>query len=186
MNTLSVIRNGLILLLCLPLFSWAGDGTRYRIGPGDVLDISVWKTPDLTREVTVMPDGMIRFPLAGELIAGGLSVEELTASLESRLMEFVSDPIINVSIRQINSSMVYVTGKVNNPGRFLLKDRLTVLQVLSLAGGLTPFARSKKIRIIRKAQGGSRMLPFNFKAVSRGEKLEQNIILEQGDVIVVN
>ncbi|MFH2093440.1 MAG: polysaccharide biosynthesis/export family protein [Pseudomonadota bacterium] len=157
----------------------------YLIGPGDVLDISVWKNEDLTRQLKVLPDGMIYFPLAGEIKVEALSVEEFRMLLISKLEKYVPDPVLTVSVNQTNSMMIYVIGKVNSPGRFMIQENIDVLQALSLAGGLNPFAKEKEIRIFRKVNDETILLNFNYKEVAEGDHLEQNIQLNRGDVIVV-
>ncbi|MCM2285978.1 MAG: polysaccharide export protein [Desulfobacula sp.] len=171
--------------LVLPATGFSAEDEPYRIGPGDVLNISVWKNEDLTRQLSVLPDGMIHIPLAGELKAEGLSVEELKALLISRLEKYMPDPVLTVSITQTNSMMVYVIGKVNNPGRFMVQENIDVLQALALAGGLNPFAKDKEIRIFRKSPDKTDIFMFDYTRVSEGDRLEQNIRLERGDVIVV-
>ena len=163
-----------------------GTAAPYEIGPGDVLILSVWKNQDLSRQITVEPDGAIHIPLAGKLRASGHTVPELEALIRNKLATFIQDPELSISIHQVNSLVVYVTGKVQRPGRFLLHDNLNVLQVLAMAGGVTPFAKSKTIGIHRKETEGPRIYTFNYKAVSTGQQLNQNIRLKRGDVIVVN
>ncbi len=157
----------------------------YKIGPGDVLDISVWKNPDLTKQTVVLPDGTIHFPLVKEIMAKGLSVQELENQIIEKLEKYVPKPVLTISIVQVNTMVLYVTGKVHKPGRFVMHTRIDVLQALSLAGGLNPFAKEKQIGIFRKADGHTTIYTFNYKEVSQGENLEQNIMLEPGDVIVV-
>ena len=158
----------------------------YTIGAGDILTVSVWQNPDLTRQVAVQPDGVIHVPLAGAVAAGGRTVAELETRLKQRLETYIPDPVLNVSVSQVNSLVIFVTGKVNNPGQFSVSSRICVLKALSLAGGLTPFAKSKEISIFRKADGTTRVFHFNYKAVARGENIQQHIILKRGDVVVVN
>ncbi|MBF0232664.1 MAG: polysaccharide biosynthesis/export family protein [Desulfamplus sp.] len=157
----------------------------YRIGTGDILDISVWKDPALTKQMIVLPDGKIHFPLVGEIKAEGRSVTQLKDELESKIRVYMPDPVISVSITQVNSMLLYVIGKVNRPGHFMLSSRINVLQALSMAGGLNPFADEKKIRIYRQKGEQTIQFPFNYKDVVDGEHLEQNIALQRGDVIVV-
>ncbi len=158
----------------------------YRIGRGDALSISVWKDESLTQQVVVLPDGTISFPLIGELRADGRTVAELKTELTGRLSRYIPDPTLSVQVMHVNSQVVYVIGKVNGPGRFPLEGRLNVLQALALAGGLNPFAKSGRIRIFRENGQGTRMLLFDYDAVAKGERPEQNIQLERGDVIVVH
>ena len=157
----------------------------YRIGTGDVLDISVWKDVALTKQVTVLPDGSIHFPLVGEIKALGMTVSELKQTLEKRIERYVPDPVLSVGILQVNSMLIYVIGKVNNPGRFVLNANINVLQALAMAGGLNPFAKEKQVRIFRENNGATDQYDFNFDEVQEGESLEQNITLRRGDIIVV-
>jgi polysaccharide export outer membrane protein len=157
----------------------------YIVGPGDVLDIAVWKEEALTKLLTVLPDGKISFPLIGEVVAGGKTVEELKKEMETRLVKFVPDPVLSVGINQVNSMLVYVIGRVNNPGRFVLNANINILQVLSMAGGLNSFAKRSEIRMFREKDGNTEIREFDYDAVSAGKNLEQNIYLMRGDVIVV-
>lgn len=180
----------LLLLMVLVVFSSGGvaastDKAEYRIGTGDVLAISVWKDEALTRQVVVLPDGTISFPLIGQVRAEGKPLEELRKVIIKRLAKFVPDPIISMEVAQVNSLMVYVIGKVNRPGRFELMDNINVLQALALAGGLNPYAKSGKIKILRENGRKTEILRFDYDAVAKGKALEQNVSLERGDVIVV-
>ena len=160
-------------------------GQDYIIGPGDVLEISVWKEEALTKLVTVLPDGKIAFPLIGEAVADGWTVAQLKKEIESRLARFVPDPVLSISVYQMNSLMVYVVGKVNRPGRFELNTNIDVLQALSLAGGLNSFAKRGQIKVFRKKDGKTKIFDFDYDDVTEGKKLEQNIQLVRGDVVVV-
>jgi polysaccharide export outer membrane protein len=158
---------------------------NYKIGPGDVLHISVWKNEDLTRQVVVLPDGQIHFPLVKELTAAGKSVKALEKMMVEKLVAYVPEPDLSINVTQVNSMMIYVIGKVNSPGRFAMNTRIDVLQALAVAGGLNPFAKEKVIGVFRKIDGKTEIFNFNYKEVSEGDNLEQNIMLERGDVIVV-
>jgi polysaccharide export outer membrane protein len=165
---------------------WASSGQEgYRIGAGDVLAISVWKAEALTRQVEVLPDGTISFPLIGQVEAEGKRLEELKQTINERLVKFVPDPILSLEVVRVNSLMVYVLGKVNRPGRFELTDNINVLQALALAGGLNPYAKSSQVKVFRKLEEGTQIFEFDYDAVSKGKRLEQNISLVRGDVIVV-
>lgn len=164
---------------------YANPPAPYTIAAGDVLEINVWKNQDLTRQQLVFPDGSIQYPLIGEIPVAGLTVSMLAADLKAKLVDFVHEPEVTVSVSQANSMMVYVLGKVTKPGGFRIHTRVDVLQALCLAGGLTPFAREKEIRIFRKTGGDTRILNFNYQAVADGKDLEQNILLQRGDVVVV-
>jgi polysaccharide biosynthesis/export protein len=157
----------------------------YIIGPGDVLQISVWNNEALTRPVTVLPDGKIHFPLIGEMAAGGKTVGALKGEMEKKITTFVEDPNLSVMVAQVNSLLIYVIGKVNQPGRFPLNTNVNVLQALSMAGGLNAFAKKDKIRVFREIEGKTRILSFEYDNVAEGRNLEQNIRLERGDVVVV-
>jgi len=157
----------------------------YVIGPGDVLDISVWKEQALTKQVTVLPDGKISFPLIGTTTAGGKTLDQLSKELEKKLARFVPDLNLSVLVAQVNSMMVYVIGRVNRPGRFILNTNIDVMQALAMAGGLNPFAEQGNVKIFREAQGGKKIFDFDYDDVAKGKKLEQNIMLQRGDMIVV-
>ena len=159
---------------------------EYRIGPGDVLNIEVWKDAALSRQVTVLPDGKISFPLIGELTAGDRTVAELKKEIESKISRFVPDSPLTVEVRQVNSLHVYVLGRVNAPGRFILTSNVTVLQALAIAGGPNAFANRSKIRIFREKGGKTTMSPpFDYDEVTAGRNIETNVLLERGDVIHV-
>ena len=160
----------------------AGD---YLIGPGDILEISVWKEADLTKLVTVLPDGKIAFPLIGQIDAEGLTLGQLKEKIEKKIERFVPNPNLSVAVQQINSLHIYVVGKVLNPGRFELNTNVNVLQALAMAGGLNPFAKGGKIKIFRQNDGRDLIFDFDYDVVSKGQDLEQNIRLIRGDVIVV-
>jgi polysaccharide export outer membrane protein len=157
----------------------------YVIGPGDVLDISVWKEQALTKMVTVLPDGKISFPLIGEIRAGGKTLSQLSKELEKRLTRFVPDLSLSVLVHQVNSMVVYVIGRVNKPGRFVLNANIDVMQALAMAGGLTPFAEQGNVKIFRETKGRKRIFRFDYDDVAKGVRLEQNIKLKRGDLIVV-
>jgi polysaccharide biosynthesis/export protein len=165
---------------------WAADNPPdYTVGPGDVLDISVWKDEALTKSLVVLPDGKISFPLIGEFSVGGKTVSQIKGEIEAKIIRYVPNVVLSVDVRQINSMVVYVIGKVNNPGRFVMNGNLNVLQALASAGGLNPFAKKDKIKIFH--QDGERTVihPFDYEEVAAGANLGQNISLKRGDVIVV-
>ena len=157
----------------------------YVIGPGDVLDISVWKEEALTKLVTVLPDGKISFPLVGPIRAGGKTLDQFSKELEKKLSRFVPDLNLSVLVHEVNSMLVYIIGRVNNPGRFVLNSNIDVMQALAMAGGLTPFAEQGNVKIFREAPGGKKIFEFDYDDVAEGKKLEQNIMLQRGDLIVV-
>lgn len=156
----------------------------YRIGSGDVLDISVWKEEGLMKDVLVRPDGGISFPLIGDLHAAGKTVDEVTDEIIQKLSNYLSDPVVTVAFKQINHK-VLVLGKVNKPGEYLALGKVDVMQALAMAGGLTPFADEDDIIIIHHQNDKTISLSFDYNAVSKGEDLQQNITLERGDVVIV-
>jgi polysaccharide export outer membrane protein len=156
----------------------------YRLGPEDVLEISVWREDGLKKEVLVRPDGGISFPLVGELHARDKTVSELRDELAKRLEKFMPDPTVSVAVMKV-ANRIYVIGRVNKPGDFPVGRDVDVLQALSLAGGLTPFANENSIKVMRRENGKQVTLPFQYGRVTRGERLEQNVILQRGDVVVV-
>jgi polysaccharide export outer membrane protein len=165
--------------------SSAGAGGNYVIGPGDVLDISVWDNTALAKTVVVLPDGNISFPLIGEVRAGGKTVAQLKQEMEQRLSRYVTDMVLTVEVKQCNSMIVYVIGRVNNPGRFAFNSRINVLQALAMAGGLNPFAVKDDIKIFRYEGQKTEIFPFRYGEVAGGKHLDENIWLKQGDLILV-
>jgi polysaccharide export outer membrane protein len=163
----------------------AAADPAYVIGPEDMLDISVWKEPDVSRVVPVRPDGRISLPLIHDVEAAGMSPQQLGASVAERLRKYLNDPQVTVIVTAINSQRVFVVGEVLRAGAFPLLPRMTVLQALSSAGGFTTFADVKKIRVVRSRHGKQVELPFNYRDVLKGDKPDQNIKLEPGDTIVV-
>jgi polysaccharide biosynthesis/export protein len=160
------------------------DGS-YLLGPEDMVKISVWKDEHLTQEVVVRPDGMISFPLVGDVHAAGRTVEDVRLELVKRLNKFVPNPHVAVLATKILSYKIYVTGRVNKPGEFLVGHYTDVLQALSLAGGLTPFAAENDIKVMRREQGEQKVFRFRYGDIRNGRDLEQNILLQRGDVVVV-
>jgi polysaccharide export outer membrane protein len=158
----------------------------YTVKAGDTLLVSVWKEPDLQGPVLVRPDGMFSFPLAGQLDARNKTVAELQTELTAKLKKFISDPVVTVSIQEIKGNKVYVIGQVQKPGDFVVNPRVDVMQALSMAGGTTPFAALGDIMILRRTDTGQQQaLPFKYTDVIRGHNLQQNIMLQAGDVVVV-
>ncbi len=157
----------------------------YKLRPGDLLTVSVWKETDLQGEVLIRPDGGITFALAGELQAAGNTVAELTAMLETRIHKYIPDAVVTVAVKAIGGNKVYVIGKVNRPGDFPLIGPTDVMQALTLAGGATPFANTNGIRILRRNGNRQTSISFRYGDIARGRKLEQNILLMNGDTVVV-
>ena len=149
---------------------------------GDVLRINVWKEPDLTLDATVRLDGMITIPLLGDVPAAGRVPSQLAGNLVSELDRFVEKPRVTVSVAQATSARIYVVGQMVRPGEFPLTGRMTVLKALALAGGFKEFARPDSIVVVREDQT---VLPFNYKRVTDGKDMSQNVVLAAGDTIVV-
>ena len=157
----------------------------YVIGPGDVLNISVWKEEGMQLEVLVKPDGGITFPLAGDINASGMTTMELTQELVKKLKRYIPNPNVTVSVLKAVSNKVFVIGQVNRPGEFKATGYMDVLQALTMAGGLTPYADSDDIKIIRRTKEGNKVMEFDYDDVASGERLDMNIILQAGDTVVV-
>jgi len=183
--TAAVQALALAAALSLGSVAAAQDDDGYKLAPEDVLEISVWKEEGLQREVLVRPDGKLSFPLVGALDASGKTAEQLQEEIARRLEKYIPDPVVTVSVLQVAGNKIYVIGKVNQPGMYPVGRPTDVMQALSLAGGLTPFADEDEIRILRRVDGRQTVLPFNYAAVAKGEALDQNIVLEPGDVVVV-
>lgn len=161
------------------------SGGDYLIGPEDTLEIDVWKEKDLQKEVLVRPDGWITFPLVGNIEAKGKTAQQLQDEITEWLRQYIPNPVVTVSVQKIASYKIYVIGRVNKPGDYVVGHYIDVLQALTLAGGLTPFAEEKKIKVVRKKNGKETILPFDYSAVKKGKRMEQNINLMSGDVIIV-
>jgi len=161
------------------------NDSEYKIGPQDILRIDVWKEPEVSRAVPVRPDGKISLPLLNDVQAVGLTPMQLAGVIANGLKKYMNDPQVTVSVSEINSRRIYVTGEVTHAGAFQLLPNMTVLQALSSSGGFTQFAKLKSIYVLRTEDGKQVKLPFNYKEVVNGKKSEQNILLQSGDVIVV-
>jgi len=179
----------LITFLCglvsLPSVANESPADAYQIQPGDVLEISVWKEETMMRQVLVRPDGGLSYPLVGELQAAGKSVGELQALVTERLTRYIPDPVVTVSTQQLSGNKVYVVGRVQRPGEFVANRYMDVVQALSVAGGMTPYAASNKIKVLRRENGQLKAIPFRYGDIEKGENLQQNIILQSGDVVLV-
>ena len=177
-----------IIVFSLLLFPGAvvAQERPYLLNPGDVLQVSVWKEAELQRDVLVLPDGTISFPLAGHVMAAGRSAKEVQDELAGLIKKYIPDPAINVSVKAVSGYKVYVIGQVNRPGEFLPGRRVDVMQALSSAGGLTSFADDDDITVLRRNGDKQIALHFNYSAVKNGKNLEQNVILHAGDVVVVS
>jgi polysaccharide export outer membrane protein len=162
------------------------NDTTYKIGPQDIVRIDVWKEPEISRSgLPVRPDGKISLPLLNDVQATGLSPSELSNVISEGLKKYMNNPQVTVTVLEINSKRVYVTGEVKRPGEFPLLPNMTILQALTHSGGFTPFARTKGIYVLRNEGGKQVKYPFNYKEVIKGNHPEQNVELQPGDLIVV-
>ena len=161
------------------------ESPAYRIGSNDILNIHVWQEPELTRDVTVTPDGRITFPLIGNVIAQGRTVTELKVIITNKLKKYVTAPEVTVIVNESRSMTIYTIGKINAPGPYPLAPNMTVLQALSTAGGFTEWADTKNILIVRREGKKEVQLRFNHKEFISGKRLEQNIVLKPNDTIIV-
>jgi polysaccharide export outer membrane protein len=159
--------------------------TEYLIGPEDVLEISVWKEEGLEREVLVRPDGKLSFPLAGDVQAAGRTPEKVQAEITERIKRYIPDPVVTVTVKTIGGNKIYVIGEVKNPGSYVIGRYVDVIQALTLAGGLTPFASENSIKVLRREGTKEIVVSFEYAEVKKGRRLEQNIFLRGGDVVVV-
>lgn len=160
---------------------------EYRVNPGDVLSIYVWNEESLAREIVVLPDGNISFPLAGKIAAGGRTVADVEGLLTEALGKFLKDaPTVTVSPLQLLGNKIYVIGKVNRPGEYPINRPTDVMQALALSGGLNTFASEGNINVLRRDDNGEqRSTAFNYGDVKDGEALQTNILLQAGDIVVV-
>jgi polysaccharide export outer membrane protein len=157
----------------------------YPIGPGDVLEVSVWGHENLKREVLVPPDGVIAFPLVQEIDIRGMTVSKVRELITQKLAPFVPDATVTVILLASKSLSAYVIGKVNKAGQFPTNLDTTIMQALSMAGGFTPFASPDRIFILRQENGATKKITFDYNQIVNGKNLEQDVILQRGDVIVV-
>ena len=165
----------------------------FFLGPEDVLKVTVWKSPDLSGEVTIRPDGTITLPLIGDVPAAGLTANVLAKRISERLTEYVSSPIVTVQVKEVNSYFIYVMGEVIRPGKYPLKSYVNVMQGIALGGGFAPFANKNKIKVLRNVSTGAAgheekhqiEIPVHYDDILKGIAVPGNFILLSGDVIVV-
>lgn len=174
-----------ILTLCLFLSLAQAETNEYKINPGDILEISVWQEEDLQRELRVLPDGTISFPLVGIIKASEKSSRILQNEITTILSAFITEPIVSVFVKESAGNAVYVLGKVKAPGKFVMHQPMNVMQILSIAGGLTVFANANNILIFRRNKDSFNTFKFEYDEVKDGDELDKNIFLKGGDVIVV-
>jgi polysaccharide export outer membrane protein len=166
-------------------FAAAAVPDGYKLQPGDLLQVVVWKETDLQSEVLIRPDGGISFALAGDMQAAGLTTDQLRQELETRVRKLVPGAVVTVSVKAPNGNRVFVIGKVNRPGDFPLLRPIDVLQAISMAGGITPFASANSIRVLHRDGPRLVSIRFRYDEVTKGRHLEQNILLQSGDTVIV-
>ena len=167
--------------------------SEFSLGPEDVLRVMVWKSPDLSGEVTIRPDGTITLPLIGDVPAAGFTANVLAKRIAERLTEYISSPIVTVQVKEVNSYFIYVLGEVVKPGKYSLKSYANVMQGIALASGFAPFANKNKIKVLRNVNTGSEghekkrqiEIPVHYDDIMKGIAIPGNFILQSGDVIVV-
>ena len=159
-------------------------GPDYIIGADDMLHISVWKEPDLSEPLPVRPDGKISLPFLNDVVAAGLTPTQLADAITGRLKKYIADPRVTVVVTAMNSQKIYILGEVLHPGTSILQPNMTVLQALASAG-FTQFANTKGIYLLRNDNGKQQKIPVHYRALIKGESVDQNLILKPGDTIVV-
>jgi len=179
------------VFLAAPLLSFAEDQPKpiadalYKLSPGDVLEVSVWKEADLLKQVIIAPDGTISLPLVETIMAAGKTVTELKKIITEKLNSYIADPAVNVALIKNDGNIFFVIGKVNKPGPIVANRHIDVLQALSLAGGLTVFAKESSIYVQRRVGNEIKLFPFDYDDVLDGDNLNQNIVLQPGDTVTV-
>lgn len=176
---------GICMIFLLIINNAATADSLYTIGPGDTLEISVWRDESLQRELTVPPDGIISFPLIRDINVRGMTVSDLRSVVAKKLSDYIPDVTVTIILKSFGSLRAFVIGKVNSPGMYPIDLETNVMQLLSMAGGLNPYASENNIHILRQIKGSSVKIPFNYGDVLKGRNLNQNITLQRGDVIVV-
>ena len=185
-KALGLIAGSCLLFSSLVVLAAETDEDSYLINRGDILSISVWREEGLqAEEVLVRPDGYISFPLMGNMRVAGKTVPEVGEEMRQGLTKFIPDPVVHVAVKGLNGNLVYVIGKVARPGVFPMGTQVDVVQALSMAGGMTPYAAANKVRILRRSQGKQTAIPFSYGDIEKGTNLEQNVVLQPGDVVVV-
>ena len=165
---------------------WKDQAGDYRVGPEDVLDISVWKNADLSKVVIVRPDGKISLPLIGDLDAAGLTASQIKDEIVAKLKKYEETAVVSVIVQSVNSYRIFVVGEVKTPGPYLLKTKTSVLQAIALAGGFTQFASKNKIMLIRpRGNGTDDRIKLSFDDLVYGGDRQENLILKAGDTIFV-
>ena len=196
MKKLSVLLTSLLVIAVIGIGessgaekkTWSAKASSqdYQIGAGDILEITTWKEPDFTREeVLVRLDGKLTFPLLNDVQAAGLTTLDLKGIIENGLKDYVSNPVVTVNVRQPLSKRFYILGEVQRTGEYPLVKHLTVLQAFALAGGFTEWAAKDEIILLRNEDGKDKMYRIDYKDITKGKDLSQNIKLEPDDTIIV-
>lgn len=181
----------LLLLVLCTLAVWSASATAdektvpYLLSPGDVMLVSVWREENLQQEVRVLPDGSITFPLAGRIEVAGLDSTTVAQNIAARLEEYLPDPTVSVVITGIEGNLVYVLGKVTRPGPVVMAGPTSVLQALSMSGGLDKFADKDAIKIVRRKGQTQEVVPVRYSQLISGHDMSSNIQLQAGDTLVV-
>lgn len=187
MKSIRLIIKVIMVSCLLALTNSAIAEPSYKINPGDILQVFVWNEESLTRESIVSPDNYISFPLAGAVLVGGKTAQDAETAIAESLSEYLKDtPTVTVSVRQLLGNKIYVIGKVNRPGEYPINRPTDVMQALAISGGLNTFASENNIVVLRRLYSGEQIsIPFEYGEVKKGEKLQTNIVLQSGDVVVV-
>ncbi len=165
--------------------SQADPSASYLIGAGDLLGVNVWREPEMSQKLVVRPDGMISLPLIGEVPASGRTPGSLAGEISEKLKAFLTDPHVTVIVVEVHSKWFVVMGEVNKPGRFPLVRPITVMEALSEASGFREFAKTDKMYVLHQVNGKTLRVPFHYKQVVKGKRLNENIEVHDGDTIVV-
>jgi polysaccharide biosynthesis/export protein len=184
-NQLDPMKTFFLLVISIFFAVARAEPNLYKVNPGDVLEISVWNEEALQKEVRVLPDGSISFPLAGNLSASGKTILQIQKAVQEKLAPLIADPVVSVSVKASEGNTINVIGQVKAPGQFVMYQPMDVMQALSLAGGLTAFAKANDIIVIRRTGEDSEALKFRYGDLEDGDNLDENHLLKSGDVIVV-
>lgn len=168
-----------------PLHNFQDRDSEYIIGFGDILEISVWNEPDVSRTVFVRIDGRISLPLVGDVMAAGKSPEALATLIEEEAKKYIEEPSVAVILTTSNSKRYYLLGQIATPGEFAIDYPITLLQAIAKAGGFQEWAKTSKILIIRRESGVEKIVTFNYDSLIKGTDLDQNILIEPGDTIII-
>lgn len=181
MNKISQYLFLFSLLFCQSAFSQ----DEYQLNPGDRMNIAVWKEPELTRDVVILPDGTITFPLVGVLKVSGLTINEVLERITVELTKVMADPAVTVTLNQVAGNSVYVIGKVNIPGEVKMDRPIDIMKALSLAGGLSTYANKSEIKVIRRENGKQKVIEFDYDRILEGKSLSSNILMQSGDILII-